>query len=175
MEPNRGDATTRRHWFGAAGLFIALTWITILTRTAEPAPAEPVERPDLHVWDLPGCYQLVSQPTEDEIDVVLPEHLFLAADSVDQWGRTQDTYRAEPLDADSAAAPYRWFVRADTLWVVWSEGALRGGLALRASGDGLLGRARVAGSGDGDATARVQAWKVNCSTRAIESAARVRR
>lgn len=167
----------RRHMIAAAGLFIALTWVVLMTRFSSSAPAEPVQRPDLHVWDLPGCYRLAAEPGPgDSAGLELPEHLRLAADSVDQWGRIQETYRAEPLDGASSSAPYRWFVRADTLWVVWSSEGRRGGLALRTSADGFLGRALIGGSdGRADLTSRVQAWKVNCSTRAIESSARIRR
>jgi len=126
---------------------------------------------------MPGCYRVAGQPWPEGTDGVrqLPEFFMLVADSLDQWGRVYDTYRAEPLDGERNAS-YRWFVRADTLWVVWSEAGVQGGLALRESTDGLLGRARVGGAGAAvDATARVQAWKVNCGTREIESTTRVRR
>ena len=137
----------RRHMIAAAGLFVVLTWVVLLTRFSMSAPAETIPRAELHVWDLPGCYRLAAQPgPEDSDGLELPGHLRLAPDSVDQWGRIQDTYRAEPLDRAAAATPFRWFVRADTLWVVWSTGERRGGLALRTSGDGFLGRARVGGA-----------------------------
>jgi hypothetical protein len=156
---------------------IVTIWLAIWARSRESASPEIVARPALRLLDMPGCYRLSSQPWPDGTDGVraLPEHFMLVADSLDEWGRTYDTYRAEPLDGVRDEA-YRWFVRADTLWVVWAEADVRGGLALRRSGDGLLGRVRVGGGQAAvDVTARVQAWRVNCGTREIESTTRVRR
>ena len=169
--------TTRTRWIGLAGFVIILTWASLWARFRESEAVEPRPRPELWVWDLPGCYRLIAQPWVGEGAGVaaLPEYLMLAADSVDQWGRVQETYRARPMDSVSTAR-YRWFARADTLWIVWSSPAGAGGLALRESSDGLLGRARIGGSGDSvDVTARVQAWRVNCGTRELEVPDRIRR
>lgn len=144
-------------------------------RFFESEPPEPRARPALRVWDALGCYRLAADPFLDAAGVkALPEYLLLVADSLDQWGRQQETYRAMPLDEPASDATYRWFTRADTLWVVWTEGGRRGGLALREGPDGLLGRARVRGPSV-DASARVRAWRVNCATHAIESPDRLRR
>ncbi len=109
---------------------------------------------------------------------ILPGRFLLLADSLDEWGRPQDTYRARPLDPGppSGDAAFRWFVRADTLWLVWSDARLRGGVALRGSSSSLVGRARVTGRGTPlDMSARVEAWPINCSTLRREGAPDPRR
>lgn len=123
------------------------------------------------MWDLPGCYELAvgawTPATRDEV-VEPARRLMLLPDSLDEWGRSYDTYRAVPYPpASDRETPYRWFVRADTLWIVWSGGSGSGGLALRGSpGSGFVGRARVRGEEEeSDATARVEAARVNCATR----------
>lgn len=115
-----------------------------------------------------GCYELdLGSWTPDGAEVAEPERrLMLLPDSVDEWGRSHRTYRAVAYPAsDDDPRPHRWFVRADTLWVVWSRGSTSGGLALRGSPERLVGRARARRPGASDATARVEASRVNCFTR----------
>ena len=51
---------------------------------------------------------------------------------------------AQDGDHDPRVGDYmRWVVRADTLWLIWSDGRAGGGVALRSVGDSMLGRARV--------------------------------
>ncbi len=146
----------------------------------EPTAPEVVERPDLVKWDMPGCYALRVDPWDwttpasnaSELDVPAfltpPTRVRLMADSTDQWRRPRTTYRAVPLtgDHDPRMGEYmRWVVRADTLWLLWSDGRAGGGIALRQSGDSLLGRARAFDRMqelDGDA--RAAAWRIDCAT-----------
>lgn len=146
----------------------------------EPVVQETVERPDLVKWDVPGCYALRVDPWEwtspatDTTDIdppaflTLPNRIRLTADSTDRWQRTRVTYRAVPLtgDHDPRVGDYmRWVARADTLWLVWSDGRAGGGVALRSVGDSLLGRARVFDrvlNLDGSSTAA--AWRLDCLT-----------
>ena len=162
-----------------AGLIIVATWATLWMRFREQEPVEPPTRPDVRVWDVPGCYRVSAEPWPEPDDAPpLPELLYLVADSVDEYGREQETYRASVLGPTEAGAEYRWFVRADTLWLVWSDAdaGLRGGLAMRTTADGLLGRARVTGSdGSPDMSARTRAWRVNCATGEIEEERALRR
>ena len=103
----------------------------------EPVVQEVVERPDLVKWEIPGCYALrvdawewtsaASDTTETEAPafLTLPTRVRLTADSTDQWRRSRVTYRAVPLtgDHDPRVADYiRWVARADTLWLIWSDG-----------------------------------------------------
>lgn len=90
----------------------------------------------------------------------------LLADRGDRWGRVQETRRALGLGAvDEASRWLRWFVRADTLWLVWSDSALRAGVALFSSGDSLVGRARAFWATDSlDITAEAHARPLNCWT-----------
>lgn len=104
--------------------------------------------------------------------VAAPSELMLLPDSVDRWGRVLPSYRAAalPITRD-AETSLRWFVRADTLWLLWSGRGVRAGAALLETGDGLRGRARAMGGADSlDASAPAAAWPVNCSTLAPESA-----
>lgn len=159
---------------GRSGVLIAvllvLAAVSWLVRSRDSgAESAPPPRPALRLWELPGCYALDLDPWTPEGDTAVagpPRSLMLFADSVDQWGRPQETYRARPLpDTLAGASPYRWFVRADTLWLVWNRGNARGGLALRARDDGFVGRARVADPRAGlDVSARAEALKVNCAT-----------
>ena len=146
----------------------------------EPVVQEVVVRPDLVKWDMPGCYALrvdpwewttpASDASELEVPAFLtpPTRVRLMADSTDQWRRPRTTYRAVPLtgDHDPRMGEYmRWVVRADTLWLLWSDGRAGGGIALRQSGDSLLGRARAFDRMqelDGDA--RAAAWRIDCAT-----------
>ena len=146
----------------------------------EPTVPEVVERPDLVKWDMPGCYALRVDPWDwaapssntSELDVPAfltpPTRVRLIADSTDEWRRSRATYRAVPLtgDHDPRVGDYlRWVVRADTLWLLWSDGRAGGGIALRQAGDSLLGRARafdLMRELDGDA--RAAAWRIDCAT-----------
>jgi hypothetical protein len=103
----------------------------------------------------------------------LPDRILLLPDSIDEWRRPYITYRAAPVAGsyDPRLRDYlRWFPRADTLWLVWSDRRVRAGLALLAGG-GIMeggGRALIGASapGDTDIDGRVSAsaWKVNCAT-----------
>lgn len=99
-----------------------------------------------------------------------PARLRLLPDSVDRWGRALPSRRAVPLDGDGRPGrSLRWTVHGDTLWLVWSEGDTRAGVALRRAGDSLAGRVRTVRGGDSlDATASASARRINCSTRAPE-------
>lgn len=166
---------------------IAATLLRVLDRFRAPPP-EPVlvERPDLARWEMPGCYDLAVGPWEFSVStetgfqvpqsppfLVPPTRVRLLPDSTDQWRRSLTTYRAVPMsgDHDPRLADYlRWVVRADTLWLLWSDGRAGGGIALRRSGDSLVGRARAFDRGrelDGDALAA--AWRLNCGTLERES------
>ena len=62
-----------------------------------------------------------------------PARFMFLPDSLDEWGRAQPTHRVVPLDEDYDGRLGRflqWFVRADTLWLLWSDGVARGGTAL---------------------------------------------
>jgi len=170
----------------ATWVLVALIAATLLRawdrmRSApEPEAPQAVERPDLVKWEMPGCYALRVDPWEwdspsaDSAAIVVPGFLTpptrirLMADSTDWWGRSRTTYRAVPLtgDHDPALADYlRWVVRADTLWVIWSDRQAGGGVALRSVGDSLLGRARVFDRRRGlDGSASAAAWRLDCLT-----------
>lgn len=154
----------------------------------EPVVPEPVERPDLVKWEMPGCYALRvdpwdwDSPTSDSTTIdppaflTLPTRVRLLADSTDQWRRSRVTYRAVPMtgDHDPRLADYlRWVVRADTLWLIWSDRRAGGGVALRSVGDSLLGRARVFDRVlDLDGSSRAAAWRLDCLTLERRSAER---
>jgi hypothetical protein len=162
---------------------IALTLLRVWDRMRsppEPVVREVVERPDLVKWEMPGCYALRVDPwewtatgadtsgIEAPAFLTLPTRVRLTPDSTDQWRRTRVTYRAVPMtgDHDPRLDEYmRWVVRADTLWLIWSDGRAGGGVALRSVGDSLLGAARVFDRVlelDGSSTAA--AWKLDCLT-----------
>lgn len=168
--PGERLITIGRRGTALAVLFIIGTWVVIWARFRASEARPPPAPPALPVWEVPGCYELAvgtwTPAPGDEI--AEPERrLMLLPDSLDEWGRPHDTYRAVPYPAiPQERAPYRWFVRADTLWVVWSGASGSGGLALRGSpGRGFVGRARVMREEGADATARVEAARVNCATR----------
>ena len=96
-----------------------------------------------------------------------PARVRLVADSTDEWGRDATTYRAFALgdDAERLEGRMRWLVRADTLWLLWSDREARAGVALFAAGDSLVGAARATSrvaSITGDA--RAAAWPIDCAT-----------
>lgn len=162
----------------ALGLMTSLTLVALLGRGRIPAPEEqaPPPRPDLNPWDFLGCYELQVDPWEadafeaapDSTALPPPTRVMLMPDSVDAWGRPQSTRRAVPLGGDSddpLADILRWFTRADTLWLLWSDGTTRGGVALFDEEDSLFGRARSFNAADStDVTAPATAWKINCAT-----------
>jgi hypothetical protein len=152
----------------------------------EPPPAENIVRPDLVRWAMPGCYAVRVDPWEfagrsladsaaAEIPAFLtpPSRIRLLPDSTDRWRRQAITYRAVPItgDHDPAIAEYlRWVVRADTLWVLWSNGRSGGGIALRQVGDSLLGAGRAFDRAlQLDGTAHAAAWRLDCQTLERES------
>ena len=158
---------------------IGLALIGVADRIRGPAPsaATPPERPELNPWEMLGCYDLEVDPWESGMVpearapiLTAPGRLRLAADSVDEWGRRLDTYRAVPLGGDHDRLlrdVIRWFVRADTLWLVWSGRPVRAGIALlvSANGDGFIGRAVFSdGSSGTEGTAEAAAWRINCAT-----------
>lgn len=157
---------------GRSGVIVATLLVLAVApffMRRDPGPDEPSPRPALRVWEMPGCYAVEVDPWTPDTDSAIagpPGSVLLLADSLDEWGRPQDTFRAEPRpDTLEGGSPYRWFVRADTLWLVWNRGSARGGLALRAGEERLVGRARVTDPGAGvDVQARVEALKVNCAT-----------
>lgn len=164
----------------AAGLSIAFVWISIWFRFREPPPEPPPPPPELRAWDYVGCHRLqfgdwVADDGGDAPAEAPPvvRSFMLLADSVDQYGREMNAYRAVPLesDVDAAGLETRWFTRADTLWLVWSSPEVRGAVALREAWAGMAGRAvarRRGGAategaaGDGAAQTPVSAWEVNC-------------
>lgn len=191
-------ALWRRGWFRAVVIVAAalvLAVATALQRTSGPPVEETVERPGLHPWSMLGCYALrlgtwgaspaESLPRGDTAgrgltagavellsSVAAPSEVMLLPDSVDRWGRVLPSYRAAPLPISrDAEGSLRWFVRADTLWLLWSRRGVRAGAAMLQTGDGLRGRARALGGADSlDASAPATAWPVNCSTLGPESA-----
>ncbi len=162
---------------------VALALLTVLRYLMErgPTPVDEPERPDLVPWDLTGCWDLEVGPWQPEgagapksaspagaAFVVPPTRVMLVADSIDPSGRASTTYRAVPMagDHDDRLRDYlRWLVRADTLWLLWSDRSSGAGIALLSHADSLVGRARSFGDGGAlDATARAVAWKINCSS-----------
>lgn len=169
----------------AVVLLLALAALTVVEwmRAGRPATAERPPRPDLRKWELTGCYELRVGPWEVDRSVAPiesgdaaeprllspPIYVLLTPDSVDEWGRLQGTHRGETLsggEGEGEVGSVRWLARADTLWLLWSAGASRGGVALFASGDSMAGRARAAERRAGvEASASAAAWKINCATR----------
>ena len=168
---------------------MALALVNFLVRGRRSDVEEPVEveRADLNAWNLTGCYALRVDPWDFERLVVLggvptdsaaadsadlellqpPARVRLVADSTDEWGRDATTYRAFPLgeDADRLEGRMRWLVRADTLWLIWSDRAVRAGVALFEDGDSLVGGARaVSRRASITGTARAAAWPIDCAT-----------
>jgi hypothetical protein len=170
----------------ALGLMTSLTLVALLgrgrVRTAEELAPPP--RADLNPWDLVGCYELRVDPWEveafeaapDSVTLAPPARVMLMPDSVDAWGRAQSTRRAVPLGGepdDPLASILRWFTRVDTLWLLWSDGTTRAGVALFDDGDNLVGRARSFSAADSsDVTAPAAAWRINCATLDRESPGR---
>lgn len=170
-------------------VFAGLSVIRWLLTPEPPAPPEPVT---LRLPDMLGCWELdagdwvfgaATESSEDRTAgapdssslalLVLPDRVLLLPDSIDEWQRPYTTYRASPVsgDHDPRLRDYlRWFPRADTLWLVWSDRRLRAGLALLGGREILEGggraviAARAADELDLDGRVSVSAWKVNCAT-----------
>jgi hypothetical protein len=162
-------------------LIVALTALRVVEWGMAPSPpaelpSEPP--PDLRSWDYIGCYDLKVDPwsfsryvanSDSAARALLtaPSRLMLLPDSLDEWGRAHGTRRAAPLSGDHderLARSLRWFVRADTLWLVWAADVARVGVALFADGDSLIGRALSLRADSAQGTAAAGAWKINCST-----------
>lgn len=155
---------------------------------------EPAPRPDLRAWGMLGCWDVRVEPwileawggarpgalggevgdgarspgTSGSAPAGLapPERVMLLPGAVDRWGRRLPSRRAVALpESAQSSRRLRWFVRADTLWIVWSEGTARAGVALFADGDSLAGMARGVDRADSlDGSAPARAWRVNCAT-----------
>lgn len=161
-----------------AGLaVVAAVDVLLLTRGSDPEEPAAVERPDLRAAALLGCYVLRTgpwsysfpsgaAPARHRLPPALepPARVALLADSADRHGRDLASFRAEAIPAaERPERDLRWTVRADTLWLVWSEPGARAGAALFAGGDSLAGTAR--GVTDSvDARGPAAAWPINCST-----------
>lgn len=162
-------------------LIVALTVLRVVEWVMAPAP--PAELaieppPALRRWDYIGCYDLKVEPwsfsryvaSSDSASralLAVPSRIMLLPDSLDEWGRAYGTRRAAPLSGDhdeGVARSLRWFVRADTLWLVWAASSTRVGVALFAEGDSLIGRALSLRADSAQGTAHAGAWKINCST-----------
>lgn len=114
-----------------------------------------------------------------------PVRVMLLADSVDLWGRVLDSYRAVPVgegspdrapvgDAARRARSLRWMTAGDTLWLLWSQGRTRGGVALSRREGRFRGSARATAAPT-DVSAGAEAWPVNCATGERETPAPWRR
>lgn len=163
-------------------ILVILQGVERLMTREPPTPPEAHRPPDLRRWDLLGCYDLeigawdfgryvASADSATLARLTPPTRVMLLPDSLDEWGRSFGTHRAVPLfggrDTETARS-LRWFVRADTLWLVWSAGPARVGLALFASDDGLVGQAASLRADSAQGTARAFAWPVNCATKRRE-------
>lgn len=162
-------------------LIVALTVLRLVESALSPTPAAELQAsrpPDLRRWDYVGCYDLRVDPwtfsryvaTTDSASRALmtaPSRVMLLPDSLDEWGRGYGTLRAAPLAGnhdERLVRTLRWFVRADTLWLVWAAGATRGGVALFADGDSLVGSAVSLRADSAQGSAGAGAWRINCST-----------
>ena len=158
----------------------------------KPVPPPPVEPLTLNMPEMLGCWELdvgdwtfslagtadstsgTVQPDSASLALLTaPDRVLLLSDSTDEWRRAHTTYRASPVSGphDPRLRDYlRWFLRADTLWLVWSDRHLRAGLALLTDGDRLEGAGRALIDGRGTENSRMDgrtaasAWKVNCAT-----------
>lgn len=151
----------------------AIRWA--LTRRPAPTPVRPA---DLVAWDLTGCWEIDVEAWSAGADGALPGaespearllsppgRLRLLADSIDPSRRPSTTYRATPMDSVDEALLHglRWFVRADTLWIIWANQEARAGIALIRADRRLEGIARGLAEGV-DVQARAAAWQIDCAT-----------
>jgi hypothetical protein len=189
-----GDGGNAGRWLrrllpglAALALLAAAGWIVQRFSGAGAKEAAGAPAPSLEAWELLGCWSVRVEPwfvAAAEGDgrpqarfappegggvprsFEPPDTVMLLPDSVDRWGRALPSYRAVRRTAAARAGRHlRWLVNGDTLWLVWSEGGTRAGLALRPSGDSLVGQARALSAPDSvDASAGASAARVNCST-----------
>ena len=170
-------------------LIVALTvlrvveWLIWPTTPETEFPARPP--PALRRWDFVGCYDLrvdawsfgryVASPDSATLArLTPPTRIMLLPDSLDEWGRAYRTLRAVPQSGEFDAEllrSLRWFTRADTLWLVWSAGPTRVGVALFDHGDSLVGRGAALRADSAQGTALAAAWRINCATSARERSA----
>ncbi len=168
---------------------VVFAGLTVARLALSPPGPEPERAPrELRFPSMLGCWELdvggwetaagdpgAMAPADSvtRARLAMPDRVLLLPDSIDEWRREAITYRAVPVagsfDPDLRGR-MRWFLRADTLWIVWSDRRVRAGLALL-SGEGRLegaGRAVVSpGSAESeplDVRAPASAWKVNCAT-----------
>jgi len=180
-----------------AALALVNYLVRVRGRDAEPTPV--AVRSDLNPWDLTGCWTLRLDPWEfdrllvlgangvstdsarlelsavtEEIPLLIPPgRVRLVADSTDEWRRDATTYRAFGLadDAERFENRLRWFVRADTLWLLWSDRDARAGIALFEDNERFVGAARASSRAAAvTGTARAVAWRIDCSTFEVLSA-----
>jgi hypothetical protein len=162
-------------------LIVALTVLRVVEWALAPDPSPELAMeppPALRPWDYIGCYDLQVEPwsfsryvaSSDSASralLTIPRRIMFLPDSLDEWGRAHSTRRAAALSDDhddGHARPLRWFVRADTLWLVSAAGSTRFGVAFFADGDSLIGRAVSLRADSAQGTAAAGAWKINCST-----------
>lgn len=175
-------------------VFAALALGNYLLRVRGREPEAPVEfaRPALNPWDLTGCWTIRLDPWDFDRLVVLgsesaepegvvepaevteqiplfipPARVRLVADSTDEWRRDATTYRAFALgeDAERFEGRLRWLVRADTLWLLWSDRDARAGIALFAEDERFAGAARASSRAAAvTGTAQAAAWRIDCTT-----------
>ena len=188
---------SNKSWFiGLISGVLMFGALSVARWILRPEPVPPAEPLILSMPEMLGCWELdvgewaftstdtaeaTGETTGETIIpdsasralLVAPDRILLLPDSIDEWQRAYTTYRAAPVSGshDPHLRDYlRWFLRADTLWLVWSDRNLRAGIALLAEGDRLQGggRALIEGrnSSDGriDGRTVASAWKVNCAT-----------
>jgi len=168
---------------------VAFAGLTVLRLAVSRPAAEPERAPrELRFAGMLGCWELdvggwepaaggsgplASADSATRALLAMPDRLLLLPDSIDEWRREATTYRAVPVEGSFDPAlrgRMRWFLRADTLWIVWSDRSVRAGLALLSGETRLEGAGRAVvprGAADGeplDVRAPASAWKVNCAT-----------
>jgi hypothetical protein len=184
-----------RHGHGSRWLppliaaLVVFAALTVLRLVLSPPAAEPERAPrELRFSGMLGCWELdvgdwepaaggsgivASADSATGALLAMPDRVLLLPDSIDEWRREAITYRAVPVEGTFDPAlrgRMRWFLRADTLWIVWSDRSVRAGLALLSGETRLQGGGRAVvprGASDGqplDVRAPAAAWKVNCAT-----------
>lgn len=155
-------------------------WEVRLTSwAATPPSARPDHRGDSARATRPGASRAagtgpVRHPSRLPEGLEPPRSVMLLPDSTDLWGRVLDSHRAvEVKDGGATPAPVgkaarharalRWFTAGDTLWIVWSQGGTRAGVALTRRGETMRGAARAMDD-SADVSAGAEAWPVNCAT-----------
>ena len=168
---------------------VVFAGLTVLRLALSPPAAEPDRAPrELRFAGMLGCWELdvggwesgaggsgfpAGADSATRALLAMPDRVLLLPDSIDEWRREAITYRAVPVAGSFDPAlrgRMRWFLRADTLWIVWSDRSVRAGLALLSGATRLEGAGRAVvprGASDGqplDVRAPASAWKVNCAT-----------